>query len=98
MGALQGRQESVEGGVLLPIPIGKRRIDDCGIEIHDPRLLSGHAAGLLRAELSPMNSSLVTNDADFLFASHCEAVCPGKFNRALRCLRTRRHQKYLIQS
>src|SRR5438128_4025841 len=96
--ALQGGEEGVEAGVFLPISIGKGRVDDCRIEINDPRLLAGHAAGLLRAERSAMEAALVTHNADFLFAADCEAVCPSKFNRALGCLGTSGQQKDLIES
>jgi hypothetical protein len=57
---------------------------------------AGHAAGLLRTQRAPVESTLETNDAD-LSAADLDAVRTRELDGTLSCFRASRQKKDLLQ-
>ena len=91
-------EETLKAAVRLPITVRERHVDDGLIEIHDPAFLAGHPACLLTGQGSAMIAAIEADDADLLPSAHLDAVCAGKFDRALRSFRTAAKQKDFLQS
>src|SRR5208283_1726310 len=65
-------EKSVETRVRLPVAVWKGRVDNGGVEIDDPGLLSRQTPGLLGAEGAPVEATLETDNPDFFLAAELE--------------------------
>src|SRR5579883_1797433 len=71
--------ENLEPRVLLPVSVWKRRVENCRVKIHDPRLLSSHAAGLLRAQGPPVKTALKPYKPNLFFTKRPDSMGPCQF-------------------
>ena len=94
---LQRRAEVVEIGIPGPVSVRKGDLYDGGILIHDPVLLPGHAAGLLRPHRTPVESPLKTHDPDLAAPALADSPGPRQLDRIFGGLRPRCQQEHLVQ-
>jgi len=90
-------QEKLEAGVLGPVAVREGNLHDRRVLVDDPALLPGNAAGLLRAQRSPVEAAFRAHEADLPGAAFADAMGAGQFEGALRRFRTGCQQKDFLQ-
>src|SRR3954463_1406367 len=85
---VQSRDEEIETGVLSPVTVGKRDLDDRRVFIDDPGFLTGNAARLLSTQSAAMEAAFSADNADLFLTPLANAVGAGEFDGAFRGLRT----------